>query len=132
MNYLLDTHIFLWYISGDNRLRSMHRNIIEDTANSVFISSYSIWEIIIKAKLGKLSLPSPVYHFLLEQIKNHEFSVCPNNFSAFQYLEKLPDIHNDPFDRMLICQCLDLEYTFITDDGQIQQYKDKVELLKML
>lgn len=132
MNYLLDTHIFLWYISGDKKLNQLHKEIIENPENKIFISDYSIWEMIIKTKLGKLPLPSPAYNFITGQIKSHEFSICPNNSSAFQYLEKLPDIHTDPFDRMLISQSIDLRYTIITEDSSILEYKEKFEFLKIL
>ena len=78
-----------------------------------------------------IPLPSPAYNFIAGQIKSHEFSICPNNSSAFQYLEKLPDIHNDPFDRVLICQSLDLGYTLITEDSNILEYNGKIETLKI-
>ena len=132
MDYLLDTHIFLWYISGDIKLNQNHREIIENSENQIFISDYSIWEILIKTKLGKLPLPSPVYSFITEQIKNHNFLICPNNTSAFQFLETLPEIHNDPFDRMLISQCIQLRYTLISEDTNIIKYREKVEHLKIL
>ena len=131
MNYLLDTHIFLWYISGNEKLNESHKEVIENPENKIFIRTYSIWEMIIKTKLGKLPLPTPAYNFITGQIKSHEFSICPNNSSAFQYLEKLPDIHSDPFDRMLICQSLDLGYTLITEDKNILEYNGKIETLKI-
>jgi PIN domain nuclease of toxin-antitoxin system len=132
MNLLLDTHIFLWYIFGVSKLKVLDKEIIENSENQVFISDYSIWEIMIKSKLGKLSIPSPTYTFLIQEINNHEFSICSNRTSAFQYLENLPDLHNDPFDRMLISQSIDLGYTLVTEDSNIMKYKNKVELLKIL
>lgn len=132
MEYLVGTHIFLWYISGDTKLNQSHREIIENSGNQIFISDYSIWEIMIKTKLGKLPLPSPVYNFITEQIKIHNFFICQNTTSAFQYLEKLPEIHNNPFDRMLISQSIYLSYTLITEDNNILKYKEKVENFKIL
>ena len=59
MRLLLDTHIFLWYISADDRLSAFHRAAIEDRANEVFLSAASVWEAVIKHNLGKLPLPAP-------------------------------------------------------------------------
>ena len=71
MDYLLDTHIFLWYISGNEKLNESYKEVIENSENNVFISTYSIWEMIIKTKLGKLPLPSPAYNFITGQLNNN-------------------------------------------------------------
>lgn len=59
MRFLLDTHIFLWFISGDKRLPDSMRDAIEDDANEVYLSPISVWEAIVKNQIGKLSLPQP-------------------------------------------------------------------------
>ncbi|HNI90007.1 MAG TPA: type II toxin-antitoxin system VapC family toxin, partial [Leptospiraceae bacterium] len=71
---LLDTHIFLWYINGNEKLKVEYRKIIEDFENTIFISAASLWEIIVKAKMGKLPLPAPYYDYIISQINIHSFS----------------------------------------------------------
>ena len=97
MNFLLDTHIFLWYITGSNLLKSEHREIIEDMENKIFVSTASLWEMIIKAKIGKLPLPSPYFEYIETQIENHNFKLNSIEGVILKHLELLPDIHKDPF-----------------------------------
>ena len=122
MNFLLDTHIFLWYITGSNLLKSEHREIIEDMENKIFVSTASLWEMIIKAKIGKLPLPSPYFEYIETQIENHNFNLNSIEGVILKHLELLPDIHKDPFDRILICQSIESKYKLITDDENILQY----------
>jgi len=131
MQYLLDTHIFLWYILGDTKLSESHKEIIENIQHNIYVSNFSIWEILIKSKLGKLPIPNPIFSFVTQQIKDHDFLICPNHTSALQYLEVLPDLHKDPFDRMLISQSLDLGIPLITEDSNILRYKNQVEHLNI-
>ncbi len=77
MKLLLDTCIFLWFISGDNRLRDSIRSVICDAKNEVFLSPVSIWESIVKHQLGKLPLPKPPAEYLPEQRKLHHISSLP-------------------------------------------------------
>ena len=71
MRLLLDTHIFLWFISGDSRLPIALRDIIRDPANEVYLSVVSVWETIIKYQLGKLPLPEPPENYLPRQRERH-------------------------------------------------------------
>lgn len=124
MNFLLDTHIFLWYITGNEKLRNDYKKIIEDLENTIFISTASLWEMIIKAKMGKLPLPAPYYDYIQTQIENHSFNLCSLDSIVFKHLEKLPDMHKDPFDRILICQAIESNYILITDDENILKYSE--------
>ena len=74
MKLLLDTHIFLWYISGDDRLSKSIRDIIRNLDNQVYLSVVSIWEAIVKYNLGKLPLPYPPALYLPKQRHQHQIS----------------------------------------------------------
>jgi len=126
LNYLLDTHIFLWYINGDIRLIDKYKRIIEDNRNEIFISVISFWEIIIKSKLGKIEIPSPVSSYLNEKRKLHQIDIIDFESTSLPYLEELQAIHKDPFDRLLICQAMHYELILITDDALILKYPVKV------
>jgi PIN domain nuclease of toxin-antitoxin system len=74
MELLLDTHIFLWYISGDKKLADSAKNMISNPANEVYLSVVSSWETIIKYRVGKLSLPQAPEKYLPEQRERHRIS----------------------------------------------------------
>ena len=125
MNYLLDTHIFLWYIQGHSDLSETHRSLIEDINNDIYLSTISIWEIIIKAKLGKLKIIEPVYHYIQKSRDLHLINSLEFEERNLIILESLPDIHKDPFDRLLICQAINNDIIFITNDSEIAKYPVK-------
>src|ERR1700739_2498706 len=104
MNLLLDTHVFLWFISGDKRLPDVIKESIRNTNNEVYLSVVSLWEAIIKHRLGRLPLPQPPESYLPLQRERHLISSLSLNEASVAQLAKLPPIHRDPFDRMLICQ----------------------------
>ena len=66
MKLLLDTHVFLWFISGDGKLKPELREVIQDTSHEIYVSVASIWEAVIKSQLGKLPLPQPAAVYLPE------------------------------------------------------------------
>ena len=122
MKLLLDTHIFLWFISGDVRLSDPLRQIIRDPENDVYLSVVSIWEVIIKHGLGKLFLPEPPEIYLQRQRGLHLIQSLPVGEASVAQLSKLPLLHRDPFDRMLICQALQYDLTIATIDNAIRAY----------
>lgn len=122
MNLLLDTHIFLWLITNDPQLSTKARLAIEDGNNDVFLSVVSVWEITIKYKLGKLPLPQSPEVFLPSQRKLHSVTTLPLEEECIQQLVQLPDLHRDPFDRMLISQALHHNLTLVTEDHAIFAY----------
>jgi PIN domain nuclease of toxin-antitoxin system len=103
MRVLLDTHIFLWFISGDIQMSTDVRDAIRDLDNEVYLSSVSIWEAIVKYQLGKLPLPEPPETYLPKQRDLHQFASLALDESSVVQLAKMPPLHRDPFDRMLIC-----------------------------
>ena len=122
MKLLLDTHIFLWYISGDQKLSVDVRDIIQDTANEVYLSVVSLWEAIVKYHIGKLPLPQPPEDYLPEQRQHHLILNLALDEASVAQLAKLPAIHRDPFDRMLICQAIEHNLTIVTVDNSIRAY----------
>jgi PIN domain nuclease of toxin-antitoxin system len=122
MRLLLDTHVFLWYISADGRLPVVLRDAIRDPANEVFLSAASIWEAVIKHSLGRLPLPGPPADFLPQQRQVHRIASLPVEEGALLHLASLPPLHRDPFDGILVAQALQHGLTFCSVDGQIRGY----------
>jgi len=116
--YLIDTHIFLWWLIGDKKLKDSVQLIIENPKNQVYVSVASLWEISIKHTLGKLPLKTN----LSEMISVSGFELLSITGLHILELEKLPLLHNDPFDRMLIAQAKSENLTFITVDEKMQKY----------
>lgn len=122
MKLLLDTHVFLWYITADPRLSIACRAAIQDPANEVFLSVVSIWECVIKFGLGKLPLPGPPEDYLPMQRELHRISSLPIQEDAMKHLAKLPRLHRDPFDRLLLAQSLMHDLTVISMDDALKAY----------
>ncbi len=122
MRILLDTHVFLWFISGDTQLSTDVRNAIRDPDNEVYLSAISVWEAIVKYQLGKLPLPEHPETYLPKQRDLHQIASLDLNESSVLQLAKLPPLHRDPFDRMLICQALQNGLTIATVDAAVRAY----------
>jgi PIN domain nuclease of toxin-antitoxin system len=123
MNILLDTHIFLWFISGDSRLSADIRDAIRNTDREVYLSVVSVWESIIKHLLGKLPLPEPPETYLPKQRDLHQIVSLAVDEQSVAQLAQLPPLHRDPFDRMLICQALQNGLAIATVDAAIRASK---------
>src|SRR5215213_8615896 len=95
MNFLLDTHTFLWWDSDPGRLSAPALAALRDPANEVWLSAASVWEMVIKAQLGKLSLRQP---------RANGLQLLPVDAAHVLGVEGLPTFHNDPFDRVLVAQ----------------------------
>ena len=106
MRILLDTHVFLWYISADPQLPVAFRDAIRDPANEVYLSAASVWEAVIKYALGKLPLPEPPAEYLPRQREAHRIATLPVEEGTFPHLAGLPPLHHDPFDRIIVAQAL--------------------------
>lgn len=122
MQLLLDTHIFLWYVSGDTRLSIATRDAIDEPNNDVFLSVGSFWEIVIKYELGKLPLPQAPDRFIPAQRKAHGIQSLPFDENDARFLVGLPFHHRDPFDRMLVSQAMARVLTIVTVDPEIRKY----------
>ena len=127
MRLLLDTHVFLWYIAGDDRVGSKTRSLIENS-DVVYLSVASVWEVTIKHQLGKLPLPEPPHPWLSIQREQHGIESLPIYESAMAQLSTLPLHHRDPFDRILICQAIQHDLQMVTVDSHFSPYP--IHLLK--
>lgn len=122
MRLLLDTHVFLWHLNGSKTLPAALRAAIQDPANAVFLSPVSIWEALVKYRLGKLPLPASPHIYLPEQRRRHRIETLPLDEPSVARLAGLPDLHRDPFDRMLVCQALEHGLTLATVDPAVRAY----------
>lgn len=123
MNYLLDTHSFLWFLEGSKNLSKKARTTIEDSKNGHFISIASIWEVAIKLSLKKLSLDIKLEDLKQEILRNN-FEILPLDFEHMLELYKLERIHKDPFDRIIISQAISEKLTIISKDSNFSMYKN--------
>src|SRR5260221_6953191 len=114
MRLALDTHVFLWHITGDPQLPIGFQSAIGDPANSVFLSVASVWEAVIKYSMGKLTLPEPPAEYLPRQRQLHQIETIVIDESTLLELAKLPLLHRDPFDRILIAQSRQHGLTLVT------------------
>lgn len=117
--YLLDTHILLWWLSGDKKLGKKRTDLIAKSTNHIIVSTVTIWEIVIKKSLGKIQVPDNIKEVIIE----NEFEILPITLDHVLYLEHLPEIHHDPFDRLLIAQSMYEDMIFVTADKIIPKYK---------
>ena len=121
MKALLDTHTFLWAISDDARLSSRAAEVFVGPAD-LWFSVASIWEILIKAKMGKIPLPSPVGPYILKKMRENLIEVLPVGLDHVLRVETLPSHHSDPFDRILIAQGLEEKLPIVTADRAFSSY----------
>ena len=125
MRLLLDTHIFLWWLKADRRLSKQTRSKIIN-ASEVYISSASIWEMVIKTRLKKLDVQ---IEETIKAIAASGFLELPVSAAHAFTLVRLPYLHKDPFDRILIAQAIFEPLTFLTADAALEDYSDLVELV---
>ena len=104
MRLLLDTHTFLWFVSGNPKLSANARRLIEDTENSRALSVASLWEIAIKASIGKLKLDLSIIDLVDIHIKSNAIGLLNISPKHLDSLLELPFHHKDPFDRLIISQ----------------------------
>jgi PIN domain nuclease of toxin-antitoxin system len=124
MAFLLDTHTFLWFVSGDPNLPSSVRNKIIDVNQSCFLSSASLWEITIKRQIGKLDLNISLEE-LFEYIDRNQFEIIPITYDHLLTLSNLPFHHRDPFDRLIVSQAIAENLIVISKDKGLKKYKIK-------
>jgi PIN domain nuclease of toxin-antitoxin system len=122
MRLLLDTHIFLWAVMGNSALKAPVRRLMEE-AEEVYVSAASIWEIAIKARLGKIEADADV---LVDEIADVGFRELPVRLQHAAGVAKLPQYHTDPFDRLLIAQAIAEPLKFLTVDTALAQYSEMV------
>ena len=122
MRLLLDTHALLWWIADDDRLSARARALVGDGANEVFVSAVSAWEIVVKAGIGRLEVPEPIDRFVVAQLEANAFHPLAITMRHALGLATLPDVHRDPFDRMLASQAVAEELTLVSGDRIFAAY----------
>ncbi len=122
MNYLLDTHVFLWMLGDPGRLSREAAAAIQNPDRTVFVSAVTSVEISIKRALGKLDTPAD----LSAEIPARGLRELPLRYIHGERMASLPFHHNDPFDRMLVAQALEEKLTIISHDRKMEPYGVKV------
>jgi len=127
LKILLDTCAFLWIASDDKNLSAAARDCFQDTGNEVWLSAASEWEIVVKHGAKKLVLPEPPDDFLPARRRAYGISALAISEEAVLRLARLPGLHKDPFDRMLVCQAIVEGCVILTPDPLIRQYPVRCE-----
>lgn len=122
MRALLDTHSFLWSTADPDRLSSRARTFIEEPANDIFLSAATAWEIAIKYARGRLDLPEEVDSFVISRVAGLGLQHLQIEISHALHVARLPRLHDDPFDRLLVAQAQLEELPLITSDPGIARY----------
>ena len=123
MNYLLDTCTFLWLTGQSAKLSSTARDLCADPDHVLFLSAAPVWEIEIKYRLGRLTMAVQPERFVPEQrVRRTRSFALPFEEGAALRHGRLPGLHKDPFDRMLVCQAQEHGLTIITPDKKITAY----------
>jgi PIN domain nuclease of toxin-antitoxin system len=116
---LLDTHALLWWLEGNDALGPQARALIEDPANDVLVSAVSLWEIVIKARIGKLRADLGE---IVGAVEQEGFAMLGISSEHLLALSELPQHHRDPFDHLLIAQAIVEGASFVTADGNAASY----------
>lgn len=126
MRLLLDTHVFIWWDSEHGRLSPKVLDLCQDPANVLILSTVSAWEMQIKLQLGKLKLHVPLAELIESQQQINNLEILPVKLEHVLALDKLPDHHKDPFDRLLIAQANTEGVVLISRDPVFRLYSDNV------
>jgi PIN domain nuclease of toxin-antitoxin system len=119
---LLDTCTFLWIVAGARDLSPAARAAFSDPGNEIHLSAVSSWEIAVKHAMGRLPLPIEPSRFVPEQRRAHGIEELPLDEASALVLGRLPRVHRDPFDRMLVCQAIVGGLAILTPDPGIRAY----------
>ena len=125
MRLLLDTHIFLWAVAGSPLLKAAARRTIQ-SADQVYVSAASIWEVAIKAPLGKITADPDE---LVAAIEASGFVELPVRAAHAAGVARLAPHHHDPFDRLLVAQAIAEPLKLLTADATLARYSNIVMLV---
>ena len=104
MKLLLDTHTFLWSLGDTSQLSTTVTELIEDPSNHLYLSMASVWELAIKASIGKLQAPTNLEEYINTQLETRDIELLPISLGHVTMVRNMPRLHGDPFDRLLIAQ----------------------------
>ena len=122
MRALLDTHAFLWWVSGGSRVSDRARSVIEDSGSTILFSAASGWEIAIKFARGRLELPRPPLRYVPDRVRRHRLTVLDVTLNHALRAGALPELHTDPFDRLLVAQAQIEGIPILSSDPAIGRY----------
>lgn len=122
MNYLLDTHAFIWWNENNPRLPAHVRQALSDRTNQIWLSHASVWELQIKIQLGKLKLGAPLADLIDQEARKNRLRLLSISFDDILKLDSLPMHHRDPFDRMIIAQTLTGGFHLVACDSEFAAY----------
>ena len=125
MNYLLDTHVFLWALFDNDQLSGTASSIIINPDNSIFVSLISFWEVALKYNIGKLSLHNIIPEELPAYAEKAGFEILTLSPPVVSSSYRLPRLkHKDPFDRLIIWQCITGNMCMISKDSDLSEYRE--------
>jgi len=127
---LLDTHVWLWSITTPHKLGTKGLRLLENFGNELFLSAASSWEIAIKYRLGKLPLPEPPHKFIPPRLIRDGIKPLSVEHHHACQVANLPDLHRDPFDRLLIAQAQSEHLALITADQKLKDYNVELILIE--
>ena len=122
MDVLLDTCTFLWWALGDSRIPEPTRALLVDPGNRLFLSAVSTWEIAIKNASGRLPLPAPIDDLVPRLRWQHRIAALSVEEAETLHIVKLPQLHRDPFDRLLVSQAICRNLVIATPDPAVRAY----------
>lgn len=126
MRCLLDTCSFLWFISEQPFMPEFVREKIIEQETALFLSVVSVWELLLKNQAGRLDFPKNALQYIFEAKEKHAIESLILTEQDMKHLAKLPPIHKDPFDRILISQAIEHDLTLLTPNRAITQYPVKI------
>jgi len=126
VSFILDTHVFFWWITDDARLEGRHRQVIDARNETIYVSAVTGWEIGIKVKLGKWPEAAVLVPGLSEKVIAEGFEVLDLTLAQAERAGLLELVHKDPFDRMIAAQSLDLDLPVATSDPAIALFGCRV------
>lgn len=130
MQYIIDTHTFLWFTEGSSELSVKATNLIKDKDNEIFISIASLWEISIKTATGKLEIAGS-YDLIIEDVTGNEMEILSINFAHTVIQNQLPFHHRDPFDRIIASQAIVENMNLISRDSIFDSYFEDKEVKRI-
>ena len=123
MNFLLDTHGLIWFLTGEAQLSVTARSLIEDDSNRIYISIASLWEMAIRFSVGKLNVGQSFEALFPAQLDANDIAILEISVAHLKEVCKLPFHHRDPFDRLLVVQALTENWPVISADAVLDSYR---------